>query len=335
MNILLTGGLGYIGSHTALRLLELDYNLIIVDNLSNSNIKTLEFIKLISGRSVFFYEKDIADYDGLLEIFRSFKIDAAFHFAGLKSVNDSVINPLKYYRGNVYSSLVLFELLVQNNVKNIIFSSSATVYGEPSYLPINEDHKTEPYNPYGRTKLIIENIGKDMCNTNTDINFISLRYFNPIGSHKSGLIGESFNNDVNNLMPHIIRTYLGLSECLLVYGTDYKTHDGTAIRDYIHIDDLVEGHITALKKTNVLSGYNSFNLGTGKGYSVLDLIKTFQDVSNKKIPYKFTHRRQGDLPVLYSDTNKANNILNWRAQNDLKKMCESTLKWLNNLEDLM
>ena len=334
MNVLLTGGLGYIGSHTALRLLELGYNPIIVDNLSNSTIEVLEKIKFISKKNFPFYHQDISDVNKLLDIFENHKIEAVIHFAGLKSVNDSVSYPLKYYRANVNSSLVLFELLEQNNVNKIIFSSSATVYGKPDYLPIDENHKKEPYNPYGNTKLIIENIGKDMCTTNKNLNFISLRYFNPIGSHKSGLIGESINENVNNLMPHILRTYLGLNKKLLIYGSDYETHDGTAIRDYIHIDDLVEGHISALKNIDSLSGFNVFNLGTGIGFSVLDLIKTFQNVSNKKIPYTIAKRRDGDLPVLFSNCSKANREINWYAKNNLNNMCESALKWIHNIKDI-
>ena len=283
-NILLTGGLGYIGSHVYLKLHSLGFNPVIIDNLSNTSLNKINLIESITKKKIKFHNLDISDTFALKKILVSYKIQDIFHFAGFKSVSESVQNPLKYYINNVSKSITFLKTISDLDIKRLIFSSSATVYGEPEYLPLNEAHKTNPYNPYGETKLMFENICKKYCLSNPEFKFISLRYFNPIGSHDSGIIGESIHEHANNIMPIILKTYLNIQDAIHVYGDDYETKDGTGVRDYIHIDDLVEGHLYAFNNLNKLNGYNVFNLGTSNGFSVFDLIKSFEKVSHKKLP---------------------------------------------------
>ena len=328
MNILLTGGLGYIGSHVAVTLLNAGYEVFIVDNLINSDIETLEKIEKITNRKVYFNEIDIRNTEGLNNIFDSNNLDAVIHLSGLKAVGESVLLPLEYYSSNVSGSINLFKVMQAHNVKKIVFSSSATVYGNPQYLPIDEDHPIDAINPYGSTKIMIENILSDLSDSDNDWSFISLRYFNPIGSHESGIIGDNPVGIPNNLMPYILKVHNGEIDHLRVFGNDYNTPDGTGIRDYIHIEDLAKGHLDALESIVNNDRLTDFiNLGTGKGSSVMEVVEAFETVSNKKIPYKIFPKRDGDAESCYADVRKAKKVLQWESKHDLISMCNSVYKY--------
>ena len=328
MNILVTGGTGFIGSHTCVELLNNNYNVIIIDNLSNSSIEVLEKIEKITSKKPKFYKIDLCDKEKVKEIFNENKIDAVIHFAGYKAVGESVSNPLKYYRNNLDSTLTLLEVMKEVNCHNLIFSSSATVYGTPKELPIKEDFPLSTTNPYGTTKLMIERILKDISISDKEISIIILRYFNPIGSHKSGLLGENPNGIPNNLMPYIVRVATKELPFLNVFGNDYDTHDGTGVRDYIHVVDLAKGHIKALEKSINFKGIEYYNLGTGTGYSVLDLVKTFEKVNNVKIPYKIVNRRPGDIAACFADPTKAYKELGFKAEYGIEDMCKDSYNYI-------
>ena len=325
MKILVTGGTGYIGSHTAIELLNNDYEVVIIDNLSNSKREVVDKIKKITGKDVIFYEGDVCDKKLLEEIFNDNKIDAVIHFAGYKAVGESVKKPLMYYRNNIDSTLTLCEVMNEHNVKNIVFSSSATVYGTPKSLPIKENFDvTHATNPYGETKIMIERILNDLYVSDNTWNIALLRYFNPIGAHKSGLIGENPNDIPNNLMPYIVKVANKELKELSVFGNDYDTIDGTGVRDYIHVVDLALGHIAAIHKIDKEPGIYTYNLGTGVGYSVLELVKTFSKVNNINVNYKIAPRRPGDIAECYADTTKASDELHWHATKTIEDMCRDS-----------
>ncbi len=330
MSILVTGGAGYIGSHTCVELLEAGYEVVVVDNLSNSSELSLSRVKKITGKSLTFYEADLLDRDALVDIFEKEKIDSVIHFAGLKAVGESVAKPLEYYHNNVTGTLVLCDVMRQFGVKSIVFSSSATVYGNPKIVPINEDFPLFATNPYGRTKLMLEEIFRDLYVADNEWRIVLLRYFNPIGAHESALIGEDPKGIPNNLVPYITQVAVGKLEKLSVFGDDYDTHDGTGVRDYIHVVDLADGHVKALDKIKKSSGVFTYNLGTGVGYSVLDMVKAFAKTVGKEIPYKVIPRREGDIATCYADPSLASKELNWQAKRDLKDMCEDSWKWQKN-----
>ncbi len=325
-NILVTGGTGYIGSHTVVELLQKNYNVIIVDNLSNSKKEVLNRIEQITGKKPIFYKTDIRDKNALSDIFSKHDIDAVIHFAGFKAVGESVEKPIEYYHNNVYGSLILFDVMRKFDVKKIVFSSSSTVYGYSTNYPFKEDEPTSATNPYGRSKLMIEEILKDIYVSDNNWSIILLRYFNPVGAHKSGLIGEDPNGIPNNLFPYVSKVALGTYERLNIFGNDYPTKDGTGIRDYIHVVDLSLGHISALKKLSD-TGVHIYNLGTGNGYSVLDIVKAFEKASGKKINYTFTDRRAGDVAISYCDPTKAKKELDWEAKYTLDDMCKDSWNW--------
>lgn len=328
MNILVTGGTGFIGSHVSVELINNGYDIVIIDNLSNSSIKVLNRINRITGKKVQFYEGDIGNTSLLDKIFTENKIDACIHFAGLKAVGESVQKPLEYYENNISKTLVLLKCMSKYGVKKIIFSSSATVYGTEPISPITElNKKGTCTNPYGWTKSFIEQILSDLHTSDKEWNIVVLRYFNPIGAHKSGLIGEDPKGLPNNLVPYITKVASGKLTQLNVFGDDYETKDGTGVRDYIHVVDLAEGHIKAIDKLNENPDYRIYNLGTGKGYSVLEIVKMFEKVSGKKIPYIVTDRRPGDIATYYCNPQKALNELGWKAKNDLREMCEDSWNW--------
>ena len=328
MSILVTGGAGYIGSHTVIELLNAGYEVVVLDNLVNSSKESLKRVEEITGKKVTFYEGDIADRELLKKMLEAENIDSCIHFAGLKAVGESVSKPLEYYSNNISGSLVLFDEMRNHNVKNIIFSSSATVYGDPAFVPITEECPMgEITNPYGRTKAMLEQILTDIQKADPEWNVILLRYFNPIGAHKSGKIGENPNGIPNNLMPYITQVAVGKLKCLGVFGDDYDTPDGTCIRDYIHVCDLADGHVKAVEKLKCNPGIEIYNLGTGKGSSVLDVVKTFEKASGVKIPYEMKPRRAGDVPVNYCDATKAEKELGWKAKRDLFDMCEDSWRW--------
>lgn len=327
MAILVTGGAGYIGSHASVELLENGYEIVIADNLSNSRMEAIRRIKELTGKNFPFYQCDLLDYEALDQLFQEHDIDAVMHFAGLKAVGESVQIPLTYYHNNITGTLNLCRVMSKHNVKKMVFSSSATVYGNPERVPIDETFPLQATNPYGRTKLMIEEILRDLYVSDRTWRIALLRYFNPIGAHRSGRIGEDPNGIPNNLMPYITQVAIGKREKLYVFGNDYNTHDGTGVRDYIHVVDLVRGHIKALEYLEYHTGVEAFNLGTGKGYSVLDLVHTFSEVNHVKIPYEFTDRRPGDVAISYANPEKANKILNWKAEYDLRQMCEDSWRW--------
>ncbi|MFN1833929.1 UDP-glucose 4-epimerase GalE [Balneola sp. MJW-20] len=327
MSILVTGGAGYIGSHTVLELINKEKEVVIVDDLSNSNKEAIARLEKITGKSIPFFELDVSDKEALRKVFEKFQINAVIHFAGFKAVGESVQKPLHYYRNNIVSTLSLCELMDEFNVRNLVFSSSATVYGDPAEVPINEDFPLSATNPYGRTKLFIEYILKDLYHSDNSWNIALLRYFNPVGAHESGLIGEDPNDIPNNLMPYISQVAVGRLEQLSVFGNDYSTHDGTGVRDYIHVVDLAVGHIKALEKLQEEPGLVIYNLGTGKGSSVLDMIKAFEKASGKQINYQITDRRPGDAAICYADPSKAEKELNWKAERTILEMCSDTWKW--------
>lgn len=326
MKILVTGGAGYIGSHTCVELLNNNYEVVILDNFSNSSIESVYRVEKITGKKIKLYEADIADRDKLSEIFENEKIEAVIHFAGLKAVGESVAMPLEYFMNNISGTLIMLDVMRNYKVKNIVFSSSATVYGTPKTVPIKEEFPLSVTNPYGRTKLMLEEIFRDLYLSDKEWNIILLRYFNPIGAHKSGLIGEDPNGIPNNLLPYISKVSIGELPILQVFGNDYNTPDGTCIRDYIHVVDLARGHVKALEKLNNI-GIREYNLGTGNGYSVLEVISNFEEASGAKVPYKIAPRRPGDVAMCYADATRARDELGFVAQYDIKKMCESSYKW--------
>lgn len=331
MRILVTGGAGYIGSHTCVELLGAGYEVVVLDNLSNSSEEALNRVEQITGKSVQFYKGDIADSKLLDEILAREKIDACIHFAGLKAVGESVEKPLEYYQNNIAGTLVLLQEMRKNNVKNIIFSSSATVYGDPQFVPITEEcPKGQCTNPYGWTKSMLEQILMDMQKADPEWNVILLRYFNPIGAHKSGCMGENPNGIPNNLMPYVTQVAVGKREELGVFGNDYNTPDGTGVRDYIHVVDLAVGHVKSLKKMEENCGLKIYNLGTGTGYSVLDIVKNFEEANGVKIPYSIKPRRAGDIATCYCDPSKAEKELGWKAENGIIEMCEDSWRWQKN-----
>ena len=328
MSILVTGGAGYIGSHTCIELLNAGYDIVIVDNFYNSKREALNRIAELSGKSFAFYECDIRDKKGMTKVFQQEKIDAVIHFAGLKAVGESCQKPIEYYDNNIGGTLTLCEVMKENGCKKIVFSSSATVYGMNNVSPLKETMPTGgTTNPYGTTKYMIEIILADIFKSDNEWSISLLRYFNPIGAHKSGRIGEDPNGIPNNLMPFITQVAIGKRECLSVFGDDYDTHDGTGVRDYIHVVDLALGHAKALDKVLKCNGLDIFNLGTGVGYSVLDVVKAFEKASGVKINYKIVDRRPGDVAVCYSDPSKAYNELGWKAERGLEEMCEDSWRW--------
>ena len=322
MAILVTGGAGFIGSHTVVELQSAGYEVVVLDNLSNSSEKSLERVQQITGKPVKFYKTDILDREGLNEVFEKEQIDSCIHFAGLKAVGESVVKPWEYYENNIAGTLTLVDVMRKHDVKIIIFSSSATVYGDPAIIPITEEcPKGQCTNPYGWTKSMLEQILTDIQKADPEWNVVLLRYFNPIGAHKSGLIGENPNGIPNNLMPYITQVAVGKLKELGVFGNDYDTPDGTGVRDYIHVVDLAKGHVKAVKKLEDNSGLSIYNLGTGKGYSVLDIVKNFEAATGVKIPYSIKPRRAGDVATCYSDATKAKKELGWEAEYDIKDMC--------------
>lgn len=333
MKILVTGGAGYIGSHTCVELLDAGYEVVIVDNFSNAKPEVLDRIKKITGKAFSFYEVDLLDEPNLEKVFAAHQIDAVIHFAGLKAVGESVSIPLKYYHNNITGTLILCEVMARHNVKKIVFSSSATVYGDPACVPIKEDFPLSTTNPYGSTKLMIEDILRDVYAADHEWSISLLRYFNPIGSHKSGLIGEDPNGIPNNLMPYIAKVAIGKLEVLSVFGDDYDTHDGTGVRDYIHVVDLSLGHIKALERIMATTGVDAYNLGTGIGYSVLDVVHSFEKASGQKINYKIAPRRPGDIAKCYADPKKANEELNWVAERGIEEMCFDSWNFIQKNPD--
>ena len=332
MAILLPGGAGYIGSHTAVELLNKGREIVIIDNFSNSNPTILEKIKKITGKDFKFYEMDYLNKAELEKVFEENKIDAVMNFAGFKAVGESVKKPLEYYKNNISGALVLLETMRKYNCKKFIFSSSATVYGEPERIPLTEDCKTGgTTNPYGTTKLFIEQILKDLYVSDNSWDICILRYFNPVGAHASGLIGEEPQGIPNNLMPYVVRVAAGKLEQLSVFGNDYETHDGTGVRDYIHVVDLAKGHIKALEKLEKeKKGLFIYNLGTGVGYSVLDMVKAFEEATGKKVNYKIVDRRPGDIATCYADPKKAEEELGWKAEKNLEDMCMDSWRYIEN-----
>ena len=331
MSILVTGGAGYIGSHTVVELQNAGYEVVVVDNLSNSSRESLKRVEKITGKPVTFYEADILDREALNRIFEKESIESCIHFAGLKAVGESVQKPWEYYENNIAGTLTLVDVMRKHGVKNIIFSSSATVYGDPAVIPITEEcPKGQCTNPYGWTKSMLEQILTDMQKADPEWNVILLRYFNPIGAHKSGLIGENPNGIPNNLMPYVTQVAVGKLKELGVFGNDYDTPDGTGVRDYIHVVDLAKGHVKALKKIKENPGLAIYNLGTGKGYSVLDIVKNFEAATGVKIPYVIKPRRAGDIATCYCDASKAEKELGWKAENGIREMCEDSWRWQSN-----
>lgn len=327
MKILVTGGAGYIGSHTCVELLKNGMDVVVIDNLVNSSRESLRRVEAITGKKLEFHQIDLLDRAGLDSLFAEHRFEAVIHFAGLKAVGESVKIPLRYYENNVGGTLNLCRAMSKQGVKTIVFSSSATVYGEPEKVPITEDFPTHAYNPYGRTKLFIEEILKDLYVSDNDWNVILLRYFNPVGAHESGRIGEDPRGIPNNLMPFISQVAVGKRRALQVFGDDYPTRDGTGVRDYIHVVDLAAGHVGALEKLTERQGVHIYNLGTGKGYSVLEMIAAFEKASGQKIPYTIVGRRPGDIAECYADAGKALRELGWQTERDIDAMCRDTWRW--------
>ncbi|MCB4753214.1 MAG: UDP-glucose 4-epimerase GalE [Sulfurovum sp.] len=327
MNILVTGGAGYIGSHTSLLLLEAGHKVIVLDNFSNSSSESIKRVEEITGKPIVLVEGDIRNQNELEVLFSSYEIDIVIHFAGLKAVGESVEKPMKYYETNVYGTVQLCKVMAEHGCRSIVFSSSATVYGDPHSVPIKEDFSLHPTNPYGRTKLMIEEMLRDLYISDNQWKVILLRYFNPVGAHESGKIGEDPNDIPNNLMPLIAQTAVGKREKISIFGNDYNTHDGTGVRDYIHVMDLSEGHLKALEKIGNMNGVLTINLGTGRGYSVFDMVKTFEKVSGKEIPYVIAPRRSGDIAQCYADPSYAKEVLGWEAEKGIEEMCEDTWRW--------
>lgn len=331
MSILVTGGAGYIGSHTVVELLNRKEEIIIVDNFCNSKPEMLDKIKMITNMDFKFYEVDLLDKEGLNKVFEENpNIDSVIHFAGLKAVGESVAKPIEYYHNNITGTLILLDVMKQHNCKKMVFSSSATVYGDPATVPIKEDFPLSTTNPYGSTKLMIEQILKDVYISDNDWSIILLRYFNPIGAHESGLIGENPNGIPNNLLPYINQVACGKLDYLRVFGNDYNTIDGTGVRDYIHVVDLAKGHLKALDKARNFNGVEAYNLGTGTGYSVLQIVKAFEDANNIEIKYKIVERRPGDIATCYADPSKAKNELGWEAKKSIEDMCKDSWRFTKN-----
>jgi UDP-glucose 4-epimerase len=331
--VLVTGGAGYIGSHTCVELSEAGYDFVVYDNLSNSSQEALKRVEEITGKAVKFVKGDIRDRAKLQETFDAYDIDSVIHFAGLKAVGESVEQPLRYYDNNICGTVALCEVMEANNCKKIVFSSSATVYGDPHTTPIKEDFPLSATNPYGRSKLFIEEILRDLYVADKNWKVVLLRYFNPVGAHKSGRIGEDPNGIPNNLMPFISQVAVGKRKELSVFGDDYDTHDGTGVRDYIHVVDLAQGHVKALQKIDALDAVLTVNLGTGKGYSVLDMVKAFEKASGKKVAYTIAPRRPGDIAKCYADPSYAKEMLGWEAKRGIDEMCEDTWRWQSNNPD--
>lgn len=328
MAILVTGGAGFIGSHTCVQLLNAGYEVVVLDNLYNASEKSLERVRELTGKDLKFYKGDILDRDFLNKVFNEENIDSVIHFAGLKSVGESVKKPWEYYENNITGTLTLVDVMRQHNVKNIIFSSSATVYGDPAEIPITENcPKGQCTNPYGWTKSMLEQVLTDIQHADNEWNVVLLRYFNPIGAHPSGRMGENPNGIPNNLMPYITQVAVGKLKKLSIYGDDYDTTDGTGVRDYIHVMDLADGHVKALKKLEKGSGLSIYNLGTGTGYSVLDIVHNFERATGIKIPYEITPRRAGDIAVCYSNAEKAKKELGWEAKYGILEMCRDSWNW--------
>ena len=330
MSVLVTGGAGYIGSHTVIQLLENNKNVIIVDNFSNSNPIVLDRIKQITNKDFKFYEIDTTNQEELEIVFKENNIDSVIHFASYKAVGESVAKPLEYYTNNIVNTLSVLNLMKKYNVKKFVFSSSATVYGDPHTCPITEDFPLSTTNPYGATKLMIEDMLRDIAKADPSFNIAILRYFNPVGAHSSGLIGEDPNDIPNNLMPYVSQVAVGKLKELSVFGNDYNTPDGTGVRDYIHVVDLSNGHLKALDKLGTDCGLVTYNLGTGNGYSVLDMVKAFSEASGREVAYKIVDRRPGDVAMCYADPSKANEELGWKAQYGVKEMCEDAWRWQSN-----
>lgn len=327
-NIMITGGAGYIGSHTAVELINKNYNVIIYDNLSNSSKIAVDRVEEITGKNITFYEADILDKKKLKEVLIKEKIDVLIHCAALKSVGESVSKPLEYYHNNITGTLTTLEAMNEVGCKNLIFSSSATVYGNPKTVPITEDFpKGECTNPYGWSKSMMEQIMTDLQKSDPEWKIVLLRYFNPIGAHKSGKIGEDPQGIPNNLLPYIAQVAVGKLDYLRVFGDDYDTVDGTGVRDYIHVVDLAKGHVLAIDKLDKLDGLSIINLATGKGYSVLEVVKAFEEASHRKVPYKIVGRREGDIAKCYANATKAYELLGWKAENGIKEMCEDSWRW--------
>ena len=329
MRVLVTGGTGYIGSHTVVELINNNYDVVVVDNFSNSKPIVLDKLREITGQEIKFYEVDLCEKDKLRTVFEENDIDAVIHFAGYKAVGESVEKPLMYYRNNIDSTLSLLEIMSEFGVKKIVFSSSATVYGDPEVLPIKETSRLSTTNAYGSTKLYIEGILKDLYVSDNEWSIAILRYFNPVGAHKSGLIGEDPNGIPNNLMPYIVKVATGELPCLNIFGNDYDTKDGTGVRDYIHITDLANGHIKAIDYVLKNIGIDYYNLGTGHGYSVLEMVNTFKEVNNVDVPYKIVSRRDGDIATCYADTEYAYERLGWKAEYELADMVKSAYNYVN------
>ncbi len=327
MSILVTGGAGYIGSHTCVELLDAGYDIVVVDNLCNSKEESLKRVRDITGKGFSFYNVDLLNQGELDNVFKNEKIDSVIHFAGLKAVGESVSMPLRYYHNNITGTIILCDVMRKFSVKNLVFSSSATVYGDPHTVPIKESFPLSATNPYGHSKLIIEEILRDLYISDNSWNIALLRYFNPVGAHPSGRIGEDPNGIPNNLVPYIAQVAVGKLPELKVYGNDYPTPDGTGVRDYIHVLDLADGHLKALEKLYENPGVVTYNLGTGQGYSVLDMIHAFEKASGKKIPYMLTERRPGDIAACYADPSKAKLELNWIAKKGLDEMCTDSWRW--------
>ena len=331
MSILVTGGAGYIGSHTSIELLQAGYDIVIVDNFCNSKPESLNRLEELTGKKPKFYEVDILDREGLNKVFDENNIEAVIHFAGLKAVGESVEKPIEYYENNISGTLVLCDVMRKHNVKKIVFSSSATVYGMNNKVPFSEDMPTaSATNPYGSTKLFIEQILSDIYVSDNEWSVALLRYFNPIGAHESGRIGEDPNGIPNNLMPYITQVAVGKRKELSVFGNDYDTHDGTGVRDYIHVVDLAKGHLKAVGKVLSSNGVEAYNLGTGIGYSVLDVVNSFEKASGQKVPYKIVERRAGDIATCYADATKALRELGWKAEKNLDDMCRDSWRWQKN-----
>lgn len=333
MKILVTGGAGYIGSHTCVELLNAGYEIVVLDNLSNSCERALEVVKEITGKDFPFYKVDMLDYDEMEKVFKENKIDSVIHFAGLKAVGESTQIPIKYYHNNITGTLNLLELMEKYDVNNIVFSSSATVYGKPKTVPITEDFPLSTTNPYGSTKLMIENILTDVTKANPKLSVALLRYFNPIGAHKSGKMGEDPKGIPNNLLPYVAQVAVGKLKEVGVFGNDYETKDGTGVRDYIHVVDLALGHIKTVEHCSNKPGVHIYNLGTGNGYSVLEVIKAFSKACGKEIPYKIMARRPGDIAECYANAEKAKRELGWVAERGIDEMCEDSWRWQKNNPD--
>lgn len=328
MKILVTGGAGYIGSHTTLALLEAGYEVVVLDNLCNSSAESLHRVERICGKAPIFVQGDIRDRALLDEIFANYRIEAVLHFAGLKAVGESVREPLSYYENNVAGSITLCQAMAAAGVFRLVFSSSATVYGEPAQMPISEDCPTGiPTNPYGRSKLMVEDVLRDLAVAHSRWSIALLRYFNPVGAHESGLIGEDPNGIPNNLLPYVAQVAIGKLKELAVFGNDYPTVDGTGVRDYIHVVDLADGHLKALQRISSQPGLNVWNLGTGKGYSVLEMVQAFEQVSGRPVPYRIANRRSGDIAECWANPHKAEHELGWKAGRDLQMMMEDAWRW--------